>query len=278
MSHLDNIQIFENTVDYCTETPELVESIRQSRKTQVLTLEKDSVPDGSKAKRFQEPAKIVVSKKRTFEAAQAYTGKGDKVCVLNFASASNPGGGVTNGASAQEECLCRVSTLYFCLDTDEMWNKFYKPHRALRSPLHNDDIIYTPDIVVFKTDTSSPSLMTHDEWYKADVLTCAAPNLRDRAGSSYGRGDDKLLLSDEELAKLHEKRDRRIFDVAVQNNVDVLVLGAFGCGAFRNNPVVVARVMLDLAKEYAYAFKVIEFAVFCRPYDEVNYTAFKNQL
>ena len=278
MSHFDNIKIFEDTVDLCRRTPVLIDAIKESRAHQVLTLEKDNVPDGSKAKRFQEPAKIVVSKKRSFEAAQAYTGKGDKVCVLNFASSANPGGGVTNGASAQEECLCRISTLYFNLDTDEMWKKFYKPHRALRSPLHNDDIIYTPDIVVFKTDTASPSLLPQEKWYKTDVLTCAAPNLRSRASSPYGHGDDELLLSDEELAKLHQKRDRRIFDVAVQNNVDVLILGAFGCGAFRNNPVVVARVMMDLAKEYAYAFKVIEFAVFCRPYDEANYVAFKNLL
>ena len=274
MSHLDNIQIFENTVGYCTETPELVESIRQSRERQVLTLETDEVPDGSKTERFSEPAKIIISKKRTFEAAQAYTGKGDKVCVLNFASSANPGGGVTNGSSAQEESLCRVSTLYFCLDIDEMWEKFYMPHRALHSPLHNDDIIYTPDIVVFKTDTSSPSLMTKDKWFKTDVITCAAPNLRGRDD----RFGDEVLLSDEELEKLHKKRDRRIFDVAVQNNVDVLILGAFGCGAFRNNPAVVARVMLDLAKEYAHAFKVIEFAIFCRPYDEANYTTFKNLL
>ena len=270
MSHFDNIKIFEDTVDLCRSTPVLAEAIKESREHQVLTLEKDNVPDGSKVKRFQDPAKIVVSKKRSFEAAQVYAGKGDKVCVLNFASSANPGGGVTNGASAQEECLCRISTLYFNLDTDEMWKKFYKPHRALRSPLHNDDIIYTPDIIVFKTDTSSPSLLPQEKWFKTDVLTCAAPNLRS--------DDDELLLSDEELAKLHKKRDRRIFDVAVQNNVDVLILGAFGCGAFRNNPAVVAHVMMDLAKEYAYAFKVIEFAVFCRPYDKVNYTEFKNQL
>ena len=178
--------------------------------------------------------------------------------------------------------MCRISTLYFNLDTDEMWKKFYKPHRAMRSPLHNDDIIYTPDIIVFKTDDTSPSLLPQDKWYKTDVITCAAPNLYDRTGSTHGRGfsrgNDNLLLSDTELAKLHEKRDRRIFDVAVQNNVDVLILGAFGCGAFRNNPAVVARVMMDLAKKFAYAFKMIEFAVYCRPYDEVNYTEFKNQL
>ena len=84
-----------------------------------------------------------------------------------------------------------------------------------------------------------------------------------------------VVESDAELAALHEKRDRRIFDVAVQNKVDVLILGAFGCDAFSNNPDVVARVMAELAQEYSRAFKVIEFAVYCPPYDESNYFAFK---
>ncbi len=88
--------------------------------------------------------------KKSYEAAAAY--KGQKVCVHNFASASNPGGGVERGASAQEECLCRCSGLYFCLTAQEMWDGFYKPHRNAGDPIHNDDIIYTPNVTVFKTD------------------------------------------------------------------------------------------------------------------------------
>ncbi|WP_141607115.1 hypothetical protein [Treponema saccharophilum] len=62
-----------------------------------------------------------------------------------------------------------------------------------------------------------------------------------------------------------------------RNGADVLVLGAFGCGAFRNNPDVVAKDMVSLAKKYALAFKVIEFAVFCRGFDDVNYSAFESE-
>ncbi len=276
MTRDENIEIFENTVDVCKGSETLKASIKNSCAKQSFISEKDDLPDGSKIVRFEQPAKIIISKKRTFEAAQAYAGKnGDKVCVLNFASASNPGGGVLNGARAQEECLCRVSTLYFCLDVDEMWEKFYKPHRAMHNPLHNDDIIYTPEIAVFKSDTAYPELLPQDEWYNVDVLTCAAPNLSVYPGSNYNGGKQKLLLTDSQLEELHKKRDRRIFDVAVQNNVDVLILGAFGCGAFSNNPEVVARVMLNLAKEYGHAFKTIEFAVYCPPYDDSNYKAFK---
>ncbi|WP_191015245.1 TIGR02452 family protein [Treponema zioleckii] len=279
MGRIENIAVFEDSVNLCEKTPRLIESIKNSRKSQIFIGENDSVPDGSNTARFESEAKIIVSKKRTFEAAQNYAGKGDKVCVLNFASASNPGGGVVNGSGAQEECLCRVSTLYFTLDTDENWKRFYMPHRQSRNPLHNDDILYTSDVIVFKTDEREPETMDESDWYDVDVLTCAAPNLRERPSNSFnsGDGDVHLILNDSELEKLHEKRDSRIFDVAVQQGVDVLVLGAFGCGAFCNNPAVVARVMMALSKKYSRAFKVIEFAVYCPPYDDSNYKEFAKQ-
>ncbi len=71
-------------------------------------------------KKYDSRAKIVISHKRTYEAASSYKGK--KVAVLNFASASNPGGGVVKGSSAQEECLCRCSSLYFALNEKKMWD------------------------------------------------------------------------------------------------------------------------------------------------------------
>lgn len=61
---------------------------------------------------------------------------------------------VPRGSSAQEECLCRCSGLYFCLSVPEMMNGFYYPHRNAKNPINNADIIYTPDVTVFKTDTS----------------------------------------------------------------------------------------------------------------------------
>ena len=276
MPNPKNISIFEDTVDLVQNTKRLQEAVAASLRSQKFIAESDLVPDGRLIRRFETPAQIIVSKKRTFEAVSAYTGKGDKLCVLNFASATNPGGGVVNGSSAQEESLCRVSTLYFTLDTDENRERFYNPHRISRDPIHNDDILYTPDIIVFKTDTSTPEQMPESDWFNCDVITCAAPNLRENPVNRYNNGDgrERLLLSDEELVSVHRKRDRRIFDVAVQNQVDVLVLGAFGCGAFRNSPAVVADVMISLAKEYEHAFKTIEFAVYCPPFDDTNYRIF----
>lgn len=223
-------------------------------------------------------ANVVVSKKRTYEAAKAY--KGNHVAVHNFASATNPGGGVVNGAGAQEECLCRCSNLYFCLNTPDMWGMFYTPHRAAHDPIHNDDIIYTPDIVVFKTDTDRPELMERDDWYIVDVITCAAPNLRETPSNRYNSGDGTRAVKprNRELQVIHEKRLRRILDSAVMNHADTVILGAFGCGAFCNEPQVVATAAANVVRDYMYAFKNIEFAVYCRPSDDSNYRVFNSVL
>ena len=87
MPNPKNISIFEDTVNLVQHTKRLQDAVDASLKSQIFIAENDSVPDGSLIKRFEMPAQIVVSKKRTFEAASAYTGKGEKVCVLNFASA-----------------------------------------------------------------------------------------------------------------------------------------------------------------------------------------------
>ena len=158
--------------------------------------------------------------KRTFEAAKAY--RNNKVAVHNFASASNPGGGVIHGATAQKECLCRCSYLYFCLNTPDMWDGFYTPHRQAGNTLHNDDIIYTPDVTVFKSDTDKPVLLPENEWYKVNVITCAAPNLRAKPSNKNNTGDGSkaAILSDNEMLEIHEKRLRRILDVAVYGGND----------------------------------------------------------
>ena len=86
-------------------------------------------------------------------------------------------GGVKRGSNAQEECLCRCSGLYVCSSTQTMWDGFYS-HRQAHNPIYNDDIIYTPAVTVFKTDTEQPEIMDASDWYNVDVITCAAPNLR----------------------------------------------------------------------------------------------------
>lgn len=276
MGREENVAVFDDTEQLCKNNPRLKESIMQSINGQKLILEEDTIAKAENV--YTEPAQIVVSKKRSYEAAAGYKGK--KVCVHNFASASNPGGGVTKGANAQEECLCRCSSLYFCLDTQEMWDGFYKLHRNSHDPIHNDDIIYTPGVTVFKTDTAYPKRMPENDWYEVNVITCAAPNLRECPSNAYNSGDGNraIKITDTELLALHEKRLRRILDVAAMEGNEAVILGAFGCGAFSNNPEVVAQAAKNVVADYRYAFKTIEFAVYCSPRDEENYRVFERVL
>lgn len=274
MGRDENVIIFRNTEKMCNENSRLKESIRKARDGQKLILAGEPLPSFDRS-RYTDRVSLTLSKKRTLEAAAAY--KNMRVAVHNFASATNPGGGVTKGSTAQEECLCRCSALYEMLNTKEMWDGFYNPHRAASDPVHNDDIIYTPGVVVFKIDTSAPVTMPESEWYEVDVITCAAPNLRDNPSNPYNQNDGvrKVKISDKELLEIHEKRLRRILDVAAYNDDEVVILGAFGCGAFQNKPEVVARAAANVIGDYLNAFRIIEFAVYCSPRDLRNYDVFK---
>ena len=274
MGRQENVRIFEDTQRLYENDPRLRDAVSRSIEQQKLITERMKYPCHSGERRYENDAEIVVSGRRSFAAAMRYSGK--KVCVLNFASATNPGGGVTRGSTAQEECLCRCSTLFAALDSSQMWSGFYTPHRCARDPLHNDDCIYTPDVVVFKSDTDEPRLQPERMWYTVDVLTCAAPNLRERPGNHMnpGDGDRSIDISADDLLWLHEKRLRRVADIAVENGAQVLILGAFGCGAFRNPPKVVAQAMKTVVEEYRHCFQTIEMAVYCPPRDDTNYRVF----
>ena len=95
--------------------------------------------------------------------------------------------------------------------------------------------------------------------------------------ATYGDGN-KVQISDNELLALHEKRARKIFASAIANGVEVLILGAFGCGAFCNDPYVVARAYKNVLPDFAHYFHTIEFAIYCRPADSINYDAFKSTI
>lgn len=276
MGRTENIEIFQDTQHLYQTNAVLKDAVAYSRENQTLILEQDSVPDYRGALRYTEAAEIIVSQKRSFEAASGYAGK--KVCVLNFASATNPGGGVVHGATAQEESLCRCSTLYPNLDCKEMWNGFYLPHRHSGNALHNDDCIYTPKVLVMKTDTGNPHIMPEKDWYAVDVLTCAAPNLRERPANRMNPGEKSIHLSNAALQKLQEQRICRILNIAVDRKNEVVILGAFGCGAFQNPSKVVASAMKNVVKQFKYCFQTIEFAVYCPPGRQENYQIFREIL
>ena len=277
MGRQDNVEIFEDTQRLYSSNERLISPIKHSSAGQQCFSGKGCHWYGPGYRIYQQPAKVIVSPKRTLEAAAPYAYAGKKVCVLNFASATNPGGGVVKGSSAQEEAICRCSTLYPNLKEQRMWNQFYA--RA-HDPLHNDDCIYTPGVVVFKSDTDYPQLMPEEKWYSVNVLTCAAPNLRERPsnGMNSGDGDDAVHISREELQTLHEKRMRRVLEIAWAKENEVVILGAFGCGAFRNPPAVVAQAMKTVVQEYRKKFETIEFAVYCSTQYDTNYRVFQQIL
>lgn len=274
---MKNVEIFEDSVALMNENENLQRSIEASISKQRLYLEAEEVGVRRKVK---SNTKTVVSKKRSFEAAAEYARDGKKVCVLNFASSTNPGGGVTRGSSAQEECLCRCSTLYPCLNIEKMWNAFYGPHRAAGNPLYNDDCLYTPGVVVFKSDVSFPERMEEADWYQVDVITCAAPNLRSVPSNFMNpcAGETPAEIENEKLYKLHQQRIEKIFRIAAANGAEILILGAFGCGAFCNPPEVVAKAFKAVQEKYASYFEMIEYAVFCGRYETENYQVFRKVL
>lgn len=272
-----NAEIFKDT-EYMYKTNDtLKKAVSNSRAGQKLICEEKPV---EYAVRNNLTGKVVVSGKRTLEASEIYAKQGKRVCVLNFASATNPGGGVVHGSSAQEEAICRCSTLYPCLDTKVMWEGFYAPHRALDNPLYNDDCIFTPNVKVFKSDTNFPEELQESEWWDVDVITCAAPNLRHVPSNMMNpsAGSKRAEISYEELRELLARRIKRIFEVAIASGAEVLVLGAFGCGAFRNPPKLVAEVFAVFTEMYRNNFDVIEYAVFHAEHEKANYEAFKEEM
>ena len=243
-----NYEIMTDTKKQYESLPKLKVAVQFSIKHQYMIKHEQQVnrPLSSKSR-----SHYIVSPKRSLEAASAYPGK--KVAVLNFAN-NHDIGGAPFSAGAQEESICRCSTLYPCLQA--MRDEFYNRHRDLYEKriinhIGNDDLIYTPDVVVFKTDERTdpiyPVMMPEDKWFKVDIITCAAPELwhGNRKPDNY----NDIIAS----------RIRKILDVAAIEQVEVLILGAWGCGAFKNPADVIAGTFHNLLAEYD--FETVEFAL-----------------
>ena len=205
----------------------------------------------SNVPRRNEHSGVIVECGTTFAAAMKYLHIG-KTVVLNFANPENPGGGVQYGAMAQEECLCRSSNLYPCLCDANVFYDYYEYHRNLKNTFYSDRLIYTKKITVFKDDNDIPQILPEYMWFTVDVITCAAPYIAKR---KYTNSTALLLL--------FKSRIRNIFEAARDNNADVIILGAFGCGAFKNPPLIVAEAFRQVICEQDYfkCFRKIVFAI-----------------
>jgi len=245
-----NYSVMSDTVECYQTIPALAEATRASRERQFMVAEDEVVttPEVTSTN-----TSYIVSGKRSFEAAKGYPGK--KVAVLNYAN-NHSIGGAPFSAGAQEESLCRCSTLYPCLQA--MNEPFYQKHQrdymgGKLTNMGNDDLIYTPDVVVFKTDERTepiePKMMPQNEWYRVNIITCAAPEMRDKP-KVFPKGYRELIV----------KRIKRILDVAAREGNEVLILGRWGCGAFGNSEDIIANVFMELLPNYG--FETAEFAVF----------------
>lgn len=276
-THKQRIEVFQDTMEWVKSDNDLAEAIEKAKKRTKVFWE-DEYPKYDTKPKYK--TTLSVSRNKSFQAAMKLQNEnpGSKIAVMNFANAFHAGGGVKNGSSAQEEGLCRASTLYPLIYRKSLQDTFYKHHHTLNTAKASDSLIYIEGVVICKTDDDIPKRMAKEDWVEVDVITVAAPDLRTKSNihaDLIGKGNG---MSDAELFGYHVKRAIHILTCAAAKGADTLVLGAFGCGAFQNNPEVVARAYKAALNEFDGIFDRIEFAVYCSPKDETNYKVFKRVL
>ncbi len=183
---------------------------------------------------------VQVANETTFVAAGRLTEGGSEPLALNFANGVTPGGGFLGGARAQEEVLCRSSALFHTLVDDPM----YEAHRQRGDDESSDWAILSPRVPVFRVDNGREL----DEPWPLSFITCAAP---------YAP-----VVGQPASGDLLERRIHRVLSIARAHGYTSLVLGAWGCGAFENDPARTARDFRSaLEGEFAGAFAEVVFAV-----------------
>ena len=173
----------------------------------------------------------------------------DKVLCLNFASAKNPGGGFLGGSQAQEESLARATALYACIKPKQV---YYETNRACRTCLYTDHMVYSPAVPAFRDDDDE-LLATP---YNVSILTAPAVN----AGAVRQNEPDHVI----QIANVMLARIEKVLSLAVVHGYKTLVLGAWGCGVFKNDPASVAQLFHRHLKEhesFKSAFDTVVFAV-----------------
>lgn len=166
----------------------------------------------------------------------------ERVAVLNFASYKNPGGKFIEGSSAQEESLCHASFLYNVLASCSVYYEWNNKHK--NRGLYENRAIYSPDIL-FQKDKDKRD---------CDVITCAAPNITPSRKYNWG-------VSDEENTEVLKSRIKFVLDIAADQKVETLILGAFGCGVFGQDAEEVANIFMDYLTTTHKMFKKVIFAI-----------------
>ena len=258
-------EIFKDTYDKCQKIETLSNSIQQSIKYTKLYV-KGNIFNINNTPIKSTSYNILITQDRTLDSIYKHyilkNIKG-KIGVLNFASAKNPGGGVFTGARAQEESICRASTLYSCLNTEFLQDNYYSYNKSIRT--FSDRLIYIPNVLVFKTDNDIFCKMLDEKnWYNIDIISCAAHNQK------------AYPVKYEKLKEINYIKLKSIIQCAVENNIDNLILGAFGCGAFANDPKMISKIFKNILidEEYYKYFINVHFAIFTMPHEMKNLNEF----
>jgi uncharacterized protein (TIGR02452 family) len=208
---------------------------------------------------------ITVINGTVLEAAASMVAQGNKVGCLNFASAKNPGGGFLGGAQAQEESLARASALYPTLTRH---SDMYSFNKSRRTYLYSDYMIYSPDVPMFRNDADELVAA-----YPLSILTSPAVNV----GAMVHNNPTELAQVESTMLQRMDK----VLALFLHHNHTRLLLGAWGCGVFCNQPADVARwwahYLLNNGK-YAHCFEEVVFAVYDRSKTKDNITAFEQIL
>jgi uncharacterized protein (TIGR02452 family) len=209
-----------------------------------------------------------VSNETTLSAARRLVqeeGRTDVLC-LNFASAKNPGGGFLGGAQAQEESLARASGLFACLQAAQ---PYYDANRRCGTALYTHHVVYSPGVPVFRDDADE-LLATP---YAVAILTVPAVN----AGAVRRNEPEKIA----QIEPVMQERMQRTLTVAAVHGHKTLVLGAWGCGVFRNDPSKVAEWFwqeLCESRTFQGLFERVAFAVLDREGKEATIGPFRERL
>jgi uncharacterized protein (TIGR02452 family) len=187
-----------------------------------------------------------VTNETTLAATRRLVTAGYRVAALNFASAHHPGGGWLSGARAQEESLARASALVPCIADDPMYDR----NERVRDALYTSSAIYAPDVPVFRDDDGQ----LLDEPYLVALITAPAVN----AGVVLERDRSRRA----EITATMRERVARELAIAASHGHDALVLGAWGCGVFKNDPAEIAALFAAaLHRPFQGAFLTVVFAV-----------------
>lgn len=186
----------------------------------------------------------------------------NEVMCLNFASAKNPGGGFLNGAIAQEESLSLSSALY---ESQLSVPEFYYKHKKMKSCIYTDSMIYSPHIPVFRLGdgelTNTPSIVT--------FITSPAVNT-----GVVIRRENK---TSDDIKELMRVRIQKLLALSVDKGHETLILGAWGCGVFQNDPEMIAKLFNEqINKDFKGCFKRIVFAIYSRNDKFIN--AFREKI